>query len=106
MKLIKQRDLIRTTAQRYEEQLFHTFGRYPARIEVLAKLRKLDAEAATASEIDEIIGVKNWCNSFCDECNENVSDVVQIGDEPDYESHTAWICKKCAPKLIALLQQL
>jgi len=41
---------------------------------------------------------------FCHECDARV-DVVQVGQEPDYESATANVCLVCLKKAVALLEQ-
>lgn len=49
-------------------------------------------------DVDEAIGNTSWTNIYCDECNESVLKVIQLGEEPDYESSTACICKPCLLK--------
>lgn len=41
----------------------------------------------------------------CDECCEKADNVVQIGEEPDYESSTAKICEPCLRKALALIEE-
>jgi|AGTN01.2.fsa_nt_gi hypothetical protein len=31
----------------------------------------------------------------CTECGQNVSEVVQLGEPPDWESRTVYLCAKC-----------
>jgi hypothetical protein len=60
-----------------------------------AKLKLLDPETATAEEVNTIIGAPwavPWC---CDECNHSGWDVIEIGDPPDCDSSTAYICQDC-----------
>lgn len=60
---------------------------------------------ATAQDVAAIIGNDTWCSGhFCDGCNETVSDAWQIGQEPDYESHTAVLCDACMARLVAEYQ--
>ena len=49
-------------------------------------------------DVDEAIGNTSWTNIYCNECNESVLKVIQLGEEPDYESSTACICKSCLLK--------
>ena len=49
----------------------------------------------TPEEVNKAIGNSSWTNVRCDECNKYVEEVVQVGEEPDYESATANICKPC-----------
>lgn len=47
-------------------------------------------------DINRIIGNEYWTRPEpCSECKATVALVVQVGEEPDYESHTAWLCVNC-----------
>ena len=52
-------------------------------------------------EIDGIIGNKSWTEvPDCSECGEYGKEfVVMVGEEPDCESNTAWLCNECIEKL-------
>ena len=67
--------------------------------------RKLDALGSTPDPdaVDKAIGNESWTRVGCDECGAR-GDVVQIGQEPDYESSTAWICAECLAKALQLLK--
>jgi hypothetical protein len=96
MKVITQRVLIREAAQRWREQYGanHRWGR--DKDDVYAKLAALDVERATAADVDAIIGNTSWTEvPACDECGKRRNEVVQIGQEPDYESSTAEVCVPC-----------
>lgn len=45
--------------------------------------------------IDVAIGNSSWTRLKCDECDNDVQELVQIGQEPDYESATANVCFDC-----------
>ena len=46
-------------------------------------------------EVDSVIGNKSWTELYCcSECGDR-SEVVELGEPPDYESSTAWICVRC-----------
>lgn len=49
----------------------------------------------TPEEVNEAIGNSSWTDVRCDECGKYVDEVVQVGQEPDYDSCTANICKPC-----------
>lgn len=53
-------------------------------------------------DVDRIAG-KSWTWIRCNECEEQVDKVVQLGNEPDYESSTAWICENCIAKALLLI---
>lgn len=69
-----------------------------------------DALAALGSDpdpdaVDRIIGSGGWTAvPKCDECGrDDLSAVVQVGEEPDYESATAKLCRDCLARALALL---
>lgn len=85
--------LVRNIAGRWREQYK---GAFPDRFaHVQGALDELDAETATAAEVEAIIGNKFWTSEMCDICLEHVERWVQLGDEPDYESTTLVICEAC-----------
>jgi len=53
-------------------------------------------------EVDVIIGNKSWTDCFCNECGKSVEAVVQLGQEPDYDSATANVCMICLKKAVRL----
>lgn len=55
-----------------------------------------------ADEVDRIIGNGSWTRvPTCDDCGQDgLAAVMQVGQEPDYESSTAHICQNCL--LVAL----
>jgi hypothetical protein len=68
-----------------------------------AAIRAL-GESPDPDAVDAIIGNGSWTRvPQCNECKTNGAAVVQIGDEPDYESHTAWVCEDCLKKALALI---
>ena len=48
--------------------------------------------------VDKAIGNGSWTRLKCDECGHDKDAVVQLGQEPDYESSTALICPECLNK--------
>lgn len=49
----------------------------------------------TATEINEIIGNNSWTELICNECNEDVDNIMELGEELDEDTRTVWICKDC-----------
>ena len=45
--------------------------------------------------VDKAIGNKHWTSCHCDECGKDVEAVIEVGQEPDYESSTAQLCLTC-----------
>lgn len=62
-------------------------------------------KATSEKEVNDIIGNKFWTELHCDDCKKEVDAVVQLGDEPDYESATANICFECLEKAVGLKEK-
>jgi hypothetical protein len=61
---------------------------------------------ATGKDVAKIIGNGSWAGpQKCHECDSMVYAVVEIGQEPDYDSATASVCLPCLRKAVALLEQ-
>lgn len=104
MELMTQRDRIRTIVERWEYAykggISVKFGQDKA--DILDRLKKLDLETADAKTVNEIIGNNKWTTAKCSECAGIVSDVVMVGENPDWESNTAYLCQKCAKRALSL----
>lgn len=67
------------------------------------ELMALDTDKATSADVAEIIGSKSWSRMHdCSECGKENCECVQLGEPPDHESETAWICKDCLKKALQL----
>ena len=98
MELINERQLIRGVADKWRRQY-----RGDKR-DIQEKLAALDPETATAKDVFEIVGNDSWTiPPSCSECGAEASEIVQVGEEPDYESNTAYICGPCLLKACALM---
>lgn len=101
MNVITERSLILTVAKRWEET--YSSGVYGSdKLDKLKLLNKMDVETATADDVAGIIGNRSWTRLTCDECKQDVSAVIEVGEEPDYESATAQLCFECISKASAL----
>ena len=56
------------------------------------------------SHVNQIVGNDSWTSCRCDQCNQTVDAVAIVGQEQDYESHTARLCLTCLQKTLALLE--
>lgn len=63
----------------------------------------LAAEQITPEAINAAIGNESWTRVTCDECGAEQECVIEIGQEPDYESSTAHVCLDCLQSAVALL---
>lgn len=106
MKLETMRDKVRSVAQRWRAQ-YSNVSRYGAdKNEIQRKLDDLDVETATDADVAAIIGNGSWVGPHeCHECGVTTWDAVELGQLPDYESHTATICIDCLNKAVALVEK-
>lgn len=104
MKLITERDKIIGVSKAWDAT--YASGSYgDDKLVIGDRLRALKLKSATAADIKDIIGNDTWTSLKCDECEKNVTVVVQVGDESDYESPTVCLCVKCAKKTAKLAAQ-
>ena len=104
MKLITERSLIRCVAARWDAQ-YPSGSRSAEQAAISNALRGLDVERASAEEVAAIIGNDSWTRiPRCDECGAKGVPVVEIGQEPDYESRTAWICARCLRSALKMVE--
>lgn len=54
-------------------------------------------------KVDEVIGNGSWTHLYCNECRQRVDLAVCVGEEPDYDSATAYLCEPCLRAAYALL---
>lgn len=98
MELVTRNIRARTAAERWRRQ-------YP---DEKAKQPKLAAlgDRPNPDDVDRIVGNKSWTEvPTCNECNrEGLPAVVELGDKPDYDSATAWVCLDCLRKAVALAE--
>ncbi len=109
MKVITQRDTILQIPKRWASQYpeSQTLSDGSNTGTILKRLRKLDLKTCAPEDVDRIIGNDSWTTQLkCDECKEYVNWVLQVGDEPDYESDTACLCKACAREVAQRVQML
>jgi hypothetical protein len=110
MKIITERDLIRDVVKRWElqypEEKVQQF-KYPHLNfnDICNSLKKLNLETCSAQDIENIIGNESWTRILCDGCGQNVTWVIQLGQDPDYESNTVHLCKECFKKAIGLINE-
>jgi hypothetical protein len=60
-------------------------------------------DSTTPEAINAIIGNDSWTSCICDDCGQKVEAVVSCGQEPDYDSSTAKMCKGCLKAALKLL---
>jgi len=102
MKLITKEMLIKDVAESWKRSYLRN-GEWYETISGDTEIvyRKL-LKATTEQEVVGAIGNKSWTSLYCNDCEKEVNAVVQLGEGPDYESHTAYICFDCLEKALKL----
>lgn len=67
-------------------------------------LRMLEAlgPTPTPEQVNAVLGGDGWTKPYaCGVCGERRDAVCEIGQQPDYESSTAYVCRPCLTKALA-----
>lgn len=98
MRLIKRKELVRGVIDNWRAAYYNgrngTWKHGDDKRVIYEKLVAL-GPSASADEVDAAIGNGSWTSCRCDECDTEVEAVIQVGQEPDYESATAKLCLDC-----------
>ena len=93
MKLITIRDLIKEAHAYYSE----------GPDDMKAKMSQVDPETISVKDFQNVSRYIYMMNLDCDECQtEDLSEVIQLGEEPDFESTATQICLPCLKKAAQL----
>lgn len=112
MKIITRKLLAKRAANRWYMQYCNR-GVWDSRMLERSKETKEDiynkllslGDDPNPDDIDKVIGNHSWTWVYCNECDERVEGVVQLGEEPDYESNTANVCFGCLNKASMLVNE-
>jgi hypothetical protein len=104
MQLVTKRDKITNIAQAWKRQ-YYGGGKWGDSMrgstrDVWEQLKALSD--ATEPSIAAIIGNDSWTRNECTECGQDVDVLVQMGEEPDWESSTINACPQCLRKALEL----
>lgn len=101
-RLVTRRSLVLEVVDRWRESYRHyIFGPHQAdphgkdKREAYERLQALHLGTCDPAEVDAIIGNGSWTRVSCDQCRKEVEEAVIVGQEPDYESCTATLCRRC-----------
>lgn len=96
MRVISRKGEAATAAKRWSDT--YSSGKYgDDKLLILDKLEALGPNPHP-DDVDAVIGNKSWTNCYCDECQTAYEQVIEVGQEPTYDSSTARLCKDCALK--------
>lgn len=103
MKLMRERDQVRSVPSRWRAQYRNWPGEWQ---ECADRLQALDPETASADDVAAITGNRAWAQPLeCNECGTKTWDIVRVGEEPDHESNTAYMCADCLRAALRLLEE-
>ena len=105
--LISTKSLVAGVAERWKAQYYQS-GEWICGDDKRLIYEKLAAlpPGASESEVVAIIGNQSWTAVSCDSCFNRVSEVVQVGEEMDYDSATVRLCRDCCRKAYLLFSEL
>ena len=106
MRLMSERNQVRSVADMWlgSYGLDRTYGADTRGRNVGEELLAMDAETASAADVAEIIGTPSWVRPCtCDECGTRSWGIVEVGEMPDYESCTVYLCEGCLRAALSLL---
>lgn len=103
MKYISRQTQANSTASRWRCQYSGRIGMQGDDKDfVYQELMRLGSSPKPES-IEKIVGNTSWTSIQCSECKKDVQRVIQLGDEPDYESNTALVCEYCLKEALQLI---
>lgn len=101
MKIITRQSLANEAAAKWAEQ-YKDFHGYPDKFDKGEALKKLH-KPVNPDEVDRITGNTSWTTpNSCNVCNKRNGPVVEVGEEEDCDSRTAWVCFDCVKKVAEL----
>lgn len=91
--LITRQSLADGVAQQWGRQ--YNSDQYPDKQIIFRNLKNL-GKRPNPDDVDRVIGNTSWTHPpVCRECGEVKDAVLRLGDEPDYDSSTTYICLAC-----------
>jgi cyclase len=95
---------IDTKFEKDEWTVFVSGGKIPTGIKTLDWAKQVEALGPTPSPADVEAILPGWTRMECTECNQDSEQLIQVGQEPDYDSATAFLCWRCAINAVALFK--
>lgn len=108
MRLIKRDDLAKGVKARWYETYWckrtNTWKYDDGKRVIYENLKALGSNPS-ADFVDEVIGNTSWTACRCDECEGQFDAVIEVGQEPDYESSTAKLCEGCVQYALGVFDE-
>lgn len=105
MRIITRQETANNVTARWKKQYKNPMYASSDKSDILTKLQALE-DTPDPDQIDVIIGNKSWTRVTCHECDTEISPVIELGQEPNYDSYTACICLSCLTKAIKILNDI
>ena len=103
MEVITRRRLAEKAADKWKRQ--YPPGSDKRHDAIGCKLRELGPHP-DPDAVDAAIGNSSWTDLWrCDECDSQAAVIVRLGEEPDYESSTAYVCLPCLRKAVGMAEE-
>ena len=111
MKLRTKRQLIDGVAAAWKAQYWHPLHGWmystpqndkEAFYKELAEL----PPGATETQVTAVLGQQTWTENKCNECQRDVDVLIHLGEDPDYDSVTFYLCPACAAQAVALSKDI
>ena len=110
MKVITKQSLINSAAARWKHQYYdgnkwtYLTKTGPHRRDTYMALKALKSDA-TEEDVIKITGNNSWTCLICSECGRDVDKLVEVGQKPDYNSNTAYLCVFCLLSAVTLIEK-
>jgi hypothetical protein len=101
--IIKKADQLQDIPDKWTAQ--YARSTTPWHREVSQNLQALKPEERTQERMDQIIGNGSWTALRCQVCGKDVDVLMQLGEEPDYDSTGINICKQDLQKALRAFRE-
>ena len=99
MKIITRQILANGAAERWATQ--YSYLHWGKEKKQIGEELKALGSNPNPDDVDRIIGNTAWTSvPECDECSKKTEVVIEMGQEPDHDSHTAQLCFSCLNKAV------
>lgn len=99
IKIVTDRDMIRSVAEDFKEQYQFEDGHWCAMLftpgdKVYERLLTLDTETCSINDVNRIMGT-DWLTVNCQSCGNDATELHVRFEHPDIEDKACWLCPDC-----------